>query len=285
MQKMNAKILAKEICSRFGTVKRARKCFLYTAKGVRLTDLYQEGGSAILGWGGSVFTVFKNVLERGITGSYFTDFSSPTKIKSQLSRAVSALFDDEREVFTFSSKSEALSAAVSISPSSVSVWRPWNPEKIDWKGVDCIVFEPPLPWAGSVYVLAVKSSVCGFDCAQSPDFDNAQSPLSFSGEIFLPSPLCAAVTRSIYDLIKEIQVREEKHWFIYDMILTKYWTRKGPYLFPKIPEEKYTDFVLHCLDCNLVISPDFNQPSIVPFGADKGNFTKLKNNPFEFAGK
>ena len=85
---------AKEIYSRFGTIKRARKSFLYTAKGVRITDLYQEGGRAILGWGGPVFTIFKNVLERGASGSYFTDFSSPCgREASQLDRAISALFE------------------------------------------------------------------------------------------------------------------------------------------------------------------------------------------------
>lgn len=257
--------LAHEIYSRFGTVKRARKCFLYTAKGLRLTDLYQEGGRAILGWGGSVFTVFKNVLERGATGSYFTDFSSPSGLeRSQLDRALSALFGDERKAFVFSGKQTALEKAISISAQSTSVFRPWNPAEVDWRKVNCIVFAPPLPWACDIYILAVKSS------------ENA----AFQNQVFLPSALCAAFTRSVYDLIKALQEREEKNWFIYDQIVTKYWERKGPYLFPKIPEEKYAEFVCHCLDCQLLVSPDYNQPSIVPFGADKGSFSKLQKNPF-----
>ena len=271
--KNNTTELAQEIFSRFGTVKRARKCFLYTAKGVRLTDLYQEGGRAILGWGGSVFTVLKNVLERGISGSYFTDFSSPNgREKSQLSRAFSALFGDERTAFTFSSKSLALEAAVSLSAHSTSVYRPWNPQDVDWQRVDCIVCAPPLPWTDTLYILAVKNTVL-----EQSSYLHHQ----FSGETFLPSPLCAAVTRSVYDLRKALQEREEKHWFIYDQVITRYWERKGPYLFPKIPEERYADFIRHCLDAHLVISPDYHQPSIVPFGADKGVFSALKNNPFD----
>lgn len=266
---MSSLNLSQEIFFRFGTVKRARKCFLYTAKGVRLTDLYQEGGRAVLGWGGSVFTIFKNVLERGISGSYYTDFSSPNgRAKSQLSRAVSDLFGDERTAFTFSSKQAALEAAISVSAQSTSVYRPWNPQNVDWRGVDCIVFVPALPWTSDIFVLAVKSDLIQEDLCMHTSF--------------LPAPLCAAVTRSVYDLIKALQEREEKHWFIYDQIIAKYWERKGPYLFPKVPESKYADFVLHCLDCNLVISPDYNQPSIVPFGADKGNFSLLKNKPFDF---
>ncbi len=277
MQMIHALDLSKEIYSRFGTVKRARKCFLYTSKETRLTDLYQEGGRAILGWGGSVFTVFKNVLERGITGSYFTDFSSPCgRERSQLDRAVSDLFGDERKAFTFSNKQAALEAAISLSAQSTSVWRPWNPVSVDPRTIDCIIFAPPLPWAGDIFILAAKSSV-----AEKLSLE-LTTENHFKGETFLASPLCAAVTRSIHDLIKALQEREEKQWFIYDQIIAKYWERKGPYLFPKVPESKYGEFILHCLDCNLVISPEYNQPSIVPFGADKGNFTLLKNKPFDF---
>ena len=269
--------LSKEIYSRFGTVKRARKCFLYTSKGTRLTDLYQEGGRAILGWGGSVFTVFKNVLERGSTGSFFTDFSSPCgREVSQLDRAASALFGDERKAFVFSGKQAALEAAISLSAQSTSVWRPWNPVCVDPRTIDCIIFAPPLPWAGDIFILAAKSSV-----AEKLSLELATEN-HFKGEMFLASPLCAAVTRSIHDLIKALQEREDKQWFIYDQIIAKYWERKGPYLFPKVPDSKYGEFILHCLDCNLVISPEYNQPSIVPFGADNGNFTLLKNKPFDF---
>ena len=47
-------------------------------------------------------------------------------------------------------------------------------------------------------------------------------------------------------------------------------------------EEMYKKFVVHCLDCSILINPEYNNPSIIPFGADIGVFTKLKNNPFDF---
>lgn len=268
---MNSKnLLAQKIALKYGTIKRARGCFLYTEKRVRLTDLYQENGRAILGWGAKgTFTLLKNVLDRGITGSFLTDFSAKNvKYKSQLSRAVSSLFASDRTAFVFSSKSDALKAALAISKESTSVFKPWISADIKWNEIDCIIFAPTLPWTDNIFVLAAKS-------------DLVLENLSFDFESELSSPICAAVTRSVYDLIKALQEREEKNWFIYDKILTKYWTRKGPYLFPKIPEEKYEDFVIHCLDCELVISPDFHEPSIVPFGADVGVFRKLEKNPFE----
>ena len=45
--------------------------------------------------------------------------------------------------------------------------------------------------------------------------------------------------------------------------------------------KKYRDFFLHCLDCGMVINPNYDGDSIVPFAADKGVFSKLAKNPFE----
>ena len=68
---------ADEITSRYGYVKRARGCFLYTEKQVRLTDMFQEAGRAIIGWGGGKARLeFKNALERGVTGSFRTTFKT-----------------------------------------------------------------------------------------------------------------------------------------------------------------------------------------------------------------
>ena len=99
--------------------------------------------------------------------------------------------------------------------------------------------------------------------------------------MFLVAGFLFSYAAMVIELMAELPLRQEKDWFIYDTILTKYWERKGPYLYPKITENKYDDFVKHCLDCSIVINPSYNEPSIIPFGADKGVFTKLKNNPFE----
>lgn len=254
--------LAAEITARYGTVQRARGCFLYTRKGTRLTDLYREGGRAILGWdGGSAFTLFKNVLCRGLTGSFDTDF-----IK-RIDRAVSTLLASDRKIFIYTSRIAAVKAALAFSAESTSAWKPWNQDNIDWRNISSVIIEPPLPWTPSVFITAVKPELCEKD-VQIPETER------------IPAPLAEAVTRAVYNMIAAFQKYEEKDWFIYDTILTKYWTRRGPYLYPKMEEQEYGEFMLHCLDCGIVISPDYNVPSIVPFGADKGVFTALKNAPF-----
>lgn len=256
--------LAAAITEQYGVVKRARGCFLYTASGERLTDLYQEGGRAILGWGGSgAYTVLKNILGRGITGSFQTVFSprQADHTKSQLAKAVSTLLASKRAAYIFTTKQAALQFSLAQAAESTSFFRPWV-QNVDWKTVKSVIIEPPFAWTASIWVVALASS----------ETDAA-------GEI-ISAPLEAAVTRSIYDLLKAIPERQEKDWFIYDPVLTKYWKRQGPYLFPTVPEERYAAFVAHCLAQKLVISPLYNQPSIVPFGADKGVFRALERNPF-----
>lgn len=260
--------LFKEIYNRYGAVTRARNCFLYTKKGVRLTDLYQEDGRAILGWeGGNAFTHFKNILSRGQVGSFICEDHS------RLEKAVSQLLASDRKIYFFTNKMDALKAGIKFSPYKTAVYKPWggnfNKENQEsqqsWADVDSVIITPPLPWTDTVYILALKGE---------PDFNIMKT-------VSLPFALQGALARSIYNLIEALQVRQEKDWFIYDPVLTKYWTRKGPYLEPKVPAEKYDDFVLHCLNLGIIINPEC-QTSIIPFGADKGVFTKLKNSPFVY---
>lgn len=263
---MNKKSFYEKIYNSYGFITRARRTFLYTKKSIRLTDMYLEDGRAILGWeGGSAFTFFKNYLSKGLAGSFICED------QSRLTKAIEKLLFSDRTIFAFATKQDALKAGLFYAPQNTSVYKPWNTESINWSDVDSVIITPPLPWTDTVYLLAVKN-----DAVQT---NSQECPVK---QISIPFTMQAAITKAIYNLIKELQFREEKDWFIYDTVLTKYWTRKGPYLYPKMPENKYDDFIEHCLNCNLVINPDYNAPSIVPFGADKGVFTKLKNNPFNY---
>jgi hypothetical protein len=260
--------LSSEILNRFGPITRARNCFLYTKKGIRLTDLFQENGRAILGWDESnAYTFFKNTLNKGLNGSFICE------TESRLRKAVSLLLASSRKLYYFSSKKDALETALLFAKESTSIWKPWNDSLVPFSSIKSVIIAPPLPWTDTFYILAIDEETWS---------SNKDLELLIKNKIKLPYSLEVAITRSIYDLLKAIQERKESEWFIYDSIITNYWSRKGPYLYPKMDETKYEDFVIHCLSCNLVINPDYNNPSIVPFGADKGVFTKLKNNPFTF---
>ncbi len=252
--------LYKEIYARYGFITRARGCFLYTHSGERLADMFQENGRAILGWDSkNAGTFFKNMMNKGLTGGFICED------KARINKAVSELIGKESSVFFYNNKGDAVKAAATLGAKNIVSFRPWNKEQEDLSKADAVVLVPPFPWGEEIFILAIAVN---------------DSPSTGSG-ITVPFALQTALTRSIYNLITELPLRQEKDWFIYDTFLTKYWERKGPYLYPKITENKYDAFVKHCLDCELIINPSYNEPSIVPFGADKGIFTKLKNNPFE----
>ena len=254
---MNSESLYQELYNNYGTVTRARNCFLYTKKGVRITDLYQENGRAILGWeGGSASTVFKNTLNKSLCGSFICEE------KDRLAKAVSELLGSKRKTYFFADKVSAMKAGLTIAADSTNAYRPWNNTCVDWSKIKCVIIQPPLPWTDSIFILAVSED------------------LSCESKLHVPFALKEAITRSIYNLIAELKTRQEKDWFIYDTILTKYWKRQGPYLYPKIDSSEYDSFVLHCLANGILINPDYNSPSIIPFGADKGVFEKLKKSPF-----
>lgn len=293
---MTTKELSEEIFKRYGAVTRARGYFLYTKKGVRLTDLFLEDGRAILGWHtGSSFTQLKNILSRGLTGSFRTEETF------RLEKAISELLKKDFCVFCFADKKSALAAALKLSKDNSAVWKPFN-TAIDYSKFDSVVLCPPFCWTNTIFLLAADKRLCaealGTSVAAASTTMTALSPavkvdktekatlatfpIELSGEIKLPFALEGGITRSIYDYIAEAKLREEKDWFIYDTFLNPYFTRTGCYLTPKVPQEKYDDFVLYCLDKHFVINPHFEGQSFVPYKVDKGNFTAIKNSPFKY---
>ncbi|MBP5577031.1 MAG: hypothetical protein J6X67_09755 [Treponema sp.] len=282
----NTEFLRNEIFLRYGNIKRARGNFLYTEKGVRLTDLYREGGRAILGWGSEgsgAFTVFKDVLQRGLTGSF------ATAMTYRLQKAISELLFSERKIFVFGSRKDALLGAQKFS-GDISFYKPWaltqDSSPVDFSATDCVIVEAPFPWAGETELLAVKEGLLANEAASEEKPSDAcqatdiQAELGGLRTIRLAPVTEAALARSIYDLIAAIQSYSEKDFFIYDKYIAPYWLRKGPYLYPKVSKERYKDFLLFCLDCQLVPPPSYEQNGIVPFKADKGVFAKLGKSSF-----
>ncbi len=253
-----------EIKKRYGIVTRARGPFLYTQKNVRLTDLCQEGGRAILGWDAAAYTVFKNILSKGLAGSFETAHFG------RLQKAASDLFQSPRKIFLFSSKKAAMEAALLLDANSASVYKPFN--GVDYSAVKNVVYAPPLPWTNNFWILAARDF--GQETAQKGAALSGQESVPISGESFPPA-LLAAAARATYDLIAALKARQEKEFFIYDKVLTKFFERRACWLRPKIPQEKYDDFLLACLDAGVVVNPDYNSDSLVPYGADNGVLKKM----------
>ncbi len=237
---------------------------MYTQKNVRLTDLNQEGGRAILGWDSSAYTVFKNTLSKGLAGSFETAHFA------RLQKALSELLKSERKIILFSSKRAAMEAALLLDANSASVYKPFV--GVDYSAVRNVIVAPPLPWTNNFWILAASP------LGQPSDSGLAANDSSLAAALVsekFPPALLAAAARSVYDLIAALKERQEKDFFIYDKVLTKFFERRSCWLRPKVPQEKYDGFVLACLDAGVAINPDYNADSIVPYGADKGVLKKM----------
>lgn len=279
---MDKLIAAEELYKRYDIVKRGRGPFLYTQRNVRLTDMYQEDGRAILGWGGgSAFTMMKNAIEPGATGSYITRF------RGRLAKAVNALLktfdaaDGGRAVFAFNRADDAAAAAHDMCGDDMIVWKPWAGLDSLASGKRCFMFAPTFPWADEITLLAVRGLPAPEPAEGAPSGPPASAaPALPPRAVRLAPPIEAGVTRSIYNLIAAFKERGEAGWRLYDKYIAPYWERRGPYLTCRVAREDYDAFFLHCLDLGIVINPDPAGESIVPFGADAGVLRILSRRPF-----
>lgn len=307
MAEQQAIDLKSEILKRYGVVRRAYDYHLYTAKGVRILDLYQENGSAILGWrSGRAKLAFKNMLDRGMTGTF------PTETEDELVRAVQEVLPYYNTVRWYETKERARLACASYlglwsdipliespllhteasidmgpggdSPLSsakqiygIPIWRPWLDEafytmsdRVDSAflqnandTLNTMVLASPLPFAGGCTLAVFASS--GSDTPTPPPSDS------------IAPALLGALSRAFADLSAALFKRTEADWARYDAYTSAFWDRRGPYLVPKMRKSRYHDFFMKCLDKGILISPEYDTPSIIPYIADAGEFKGLSS--------
>jgi hypothetical protein len=298
--------LKSEIRKRYGTIRRAYDYHLYTAKGVRLLDLCQEGGSAILGWrSGRAKLALKNILDRGITGSF------PTESDDELIRAVQEVLPHYGAVRWYTSRERAAracaaylglwsdmpiiespllhpEASIDIGPSGdsphsaaksvqgIPIWRPWLDEAFYAMSdhVDSAFLRNANDTQETMILSAPLPFAGGCTIAVFADPEKASASGVPQSDSVAPA-LLGAYARAFADLSAALFERTESDWARFDEYVTPFWDRRGPYLIPKMRASRYREFFLSSLDKGILISPDYGTPSIVPFVADAGEFKAL----------
>lgn len=296
------------LAKRYGFVRRARGCYLYTEKGVRLTDCFLDGGRALLGWdAGKARTVFKDTLERGATGSYDAGITSRavTAVKKLLPAEYSiirfysrerARLIDLKSAFSFTANGAhvQLSKAVTVLP-FIDITATTQPKITGYDSVtvvhpetgafasqpDVVRLVAPFPWAGAPDVYAFRASLFAdaslseAECADKTSAAEKAARAVLPESDIMPSALLAAFARAFADLKLALGERTETEFASFTRQLAPAFERKACYLYPKVTREAYPAFVLACLDRGVVISPDYDQPSIVPFKANDGDLKKI----------
>ena len=274
-----------EIRTRYGNIRRARGYYLYTEKNIRLFDLWLDGGKALLGRrAGQANLFYKQFLDKGLMGGL------PTKADAQLQRALEALLPDFPVIRWYATDDKAkrlagfaLQTSQNNTVPPLPVWRPFletvstsiNATNNDTKPAqDCLMLVTP------AYPVP-----CGIIAAGSrfktslPPSDTLFPPLAYSlaraffdlkrkmdeyhivdGSHFDATGRIARISHTI--LKKRQAARNRKAQA--ELLVPSIWTQKGWYLFPHIPKAEYPALFLQALDAHVLLSPEYDTPSILP---------------------
>ena len=269
--KMNMMNFYDEVRSRYGNVKRARGFYLYTEKNVRLLDMYLDGGMSILGRKeNQAPLVFKQSIDRGLNAFL------PSSGDHRLKKALNSLFPEHPHFYLLSEWSKVSSFLETEDNKTCldscimeNVWKPFLPSSENLKKKKVFFVNPP--FCSSIKIAVSKEAL----------------PI-------LSSEVSAAekevLARTFFDLIRIIKLREQEKGLSDEELINSargkkkkqqlvksiksyrraaelcshFWNMEGPYLFPKLDEEKYEDFFKAALDFHILLSPYFTIPSILP---------------------
>lgn len=247
---MNAKIDFNErITKLYGYAKRARKCYIYTEKGVRLTDMYLQGGRAVLGWGeGGARCCLKDALAQNHSGML------PGGHRKRLNRVLKQLFPHFSSFACFFSRKAAELFLKEMGFVNVPTVFPFYSGSDE--GVSAAIIVPPYPFA--------EITVVAF---------NSNRPVTVECDV--PGAILAAVSRAFYDSALEKFRPREEALSKFDDKICRFWTRDNMLLYPKISEADYPNFFEECLKQKILISPCFSVPSFLPHWASPGDLKGL----------
>ena len=265
-------------------VLRARDFHLYLEGGQRLTDLWLQGGRAILGHKpAKVLGELKNAAERGLFGSF------PHPQEARFIKALGQffpgrafrLYQDMSSLYLALEKAgfKELAAAPLSDPAFpqhtprqiigvqgaekplISLWRPFIEIEADISRLTTF-WIPVLPWPLGPVVLVL---------------DKNMEPLFPQGELISPV-LLAPATRAMYDLAAKTCPPDFRRYPKLEKALKGgFWKRRGIYITmePSTNMEEYAVLFRRFLDGGFLIPPSPVEPVILPAEMSQGEESKL----------
>ena len=251
-------------------VTRARDFHLYLENRKRLTDLWLQGGRAILGHKPPRFLLeLKNTAERGLFSTL------PHQTENRMIKALREIFPGR--AFRLYLDSGSLNSALEETGlvGIASVWRPFletPPETQPLETPSILIPVPPWPLGPDVLVL-------------EKSLDK-----SFPAGDLIPPVLLAPATRTLYNLAAALKApgHGRMRYQKIEKVLNRkkfetsgsegcLWRRRGIYLTvePDIEAEKYKALFLRFLDGGYLIPPSPMEPAILPAVMSKGEEAKL----------
>ena len=247
-------------------VLRARGFRLYTRAGQRLIDLWQNGGSAVLGHTPpNLLRELKNTASRGLYAPF------PHFLEVRFIKALSQFFPN-RSFRLYSSAPAALEPL--FESGAVALWRPFLDPGSPFAVADNAppVLIPVLPgiqgWRNSL-----PQGLCVLALASDSEQISGKLP---AGD-FLPPVLLAVAVRGIYELIASPDRAKPAFPRIARALQKSRWQRQGIYLnlYEKPNTETWAALFRCFLDAGFLIPPVPYQPLILPGVLSPGEEAKL----------
>jgi len=241
-------------------INRARGYFLYTADGKRYLDMALEGGRLIMGHRQKGYgQAMKNVIDKGILPGY------PSPYAHRLKQAVKAIFGSGCHVYLFKSEEHA-KAALAAQELEYKLWRPLGLcDPIN----DPINRKPAIPDLPVIPVLPVPLAFAPGVVVSKTELNLAEEPVS-------PVILAGAV-RALYNLKAFLAEADYSVWEkagIAEACKGK-WRVELPYLYPLCAKDKYSAVWDTFFEAGIILSYDYDTPSILPPDLSDGSRNKL----------
>ena len=278
-------------------IKRARGYRLYDYGGKRYLDLWQNGGSAILGHRFESLTrELKSVLSRGLI------FDLPSIYRRRLIRELQKRYSGFNTICICSTFEQALLILSRVLGQNITKTDICDPAKGEsgpvvydrpFLGSKTVGLKPlesdatgaegsttrallpivPFRIGASPVILCLREAVAGGDPSAAVAAGGDPPRASDKDEASVISPLVlAGVLRSIHSLSRFIP----PPWFsepLFDD--SSEWVQRGPYVLPRFESELYSQVFRHFLSEGILLSPCYEEPSILPGEASEGELKKM----------
>jgi hypothetical protein len=261
------------------SIRRTRFWHLYAYSGKRYLDFWAEGGRGVMGFRSSgIGRVAKAFIDTGLVSVL------PGIWEYRLKKAVLKWHPEYKDALFFSSELRAIEECGKLSLDHMA------PEYHK----DNMVFELPF---GEFLLGTSNSAEYPKDDTAIPSFSVAILPChsafsfgivlvkdnstagSIESDIVAPIFLATAC-RALSNLDTFVSWYNEKHWSKIDTYIEGIFKRNGPWLYPLHSADRHEAFFEACLEGGILVSPEYNQPSLVPGEFDKGELEFFVSQPF-----
>ena len=260
-------------------IKRARGYRLYDYRGKRYLDLWQNGGLAILGHRFESLTrELKSVLSRGLI------FDLPSIYGQRLIQELQKRYSGFNAIHicsTFEQALRILSRALGQNITETDICDPAKGESgpvaydRPFLGSKTVGLKPLDSDVGKTEGSSIKAllPLVPFRIGASPVILCLRGGVRGKEEVRVISPLLlAGLLRSIHSLMRFIP----PPWFVEPLFGDHAeWIQRGPYVIPRFEFKLYDEVFRSFLSEGILLSPRYEEPSILPGEASEGELKKM----------